>query len=158
MQEKVATYLEEQERKRLEKQQIAREKILMELGLQEKVYQPEGEPDDYRKYPCMEPDGRRFRYVPVSVTEEEWEAIQRSRAEDDLGKRWKNPVSKLLGTAARVFFIGGIVLGILMFLYVWISGNLLTGIMAAVDICAPAAMCWLVLLTLAEIIRLLDKP
>ena len=74
------------------------------------------------------------------------------------GKRWKNPISKLLGTAARVFFIGGIVLGILMFLYGWISGNLLTGIMAAVDICAPAAMCWLVLLTLAEIIRLLDKP
>ena len=64
---------------------------------------------------------------------------------------------KRLGTAARVFFIGGIVLGIFVFLYGWAGDSLLTGIMAAVDICAPAAMCWLVLLTLAEIIRLLDK-
>ena len=73
MHEKVAAYLEQQRGK----EAAFRAKKLMELGICQRVYMPEGAKftaDMAQEYPHEE-DGRRFRVEPVPVTDEEWAAI-----------------------------------------------------------------------------------
>ena len=172
MQEKVLEYLEEQRRKQEEKKTVAeqwekeeRESRLLELGLWTAEYAPEGEETKEIKnaYPLRDETGRHYKKVAISVTEEEWVAIRAAAAEDSnvekvkaFGERWRNPVSRILWRAALVLFIGG---GVLALLSVFLLGAMagVASLLSAIGIVVAAGMGGLVLMSLAEIIQLLDK-
>lgn len=84
MHEKVREFLE-QNRRGVEKAEAeSREKAMIQLGLWEAEYAPEGSTDLLR-YP--ERDGERpYRKVPVPVTEEEWAEIRRCAVQDKANK------------------------------------------------------------------------
>ena len=173
MQEKVLEYLEEQRRKREEKKTVAekwekeeRESKLLELGLWTAEYAPEGEETKAIRnaYPQRDETGRHYRKVAISVTEEEWAAIQAAAAADSdiakvkaFGERWKNPVSRILWLTAVVFFMGGGILACLCLLFVVLYNGGWEALMGAVRVVFLGGMGGLALMSAAEIIQLLDK-
>ena len=173
MQEKVLEYLEEQCRKQEEKKTVAeqwakeeRESRLLELGLWTAEYAPEGEETKEIKnaYPLRDETGRHYKKVAISVTEEEWTAIQAAAAQDSgmekvkaFGERWRNPVSRILWLVALVFFIGGGILALLCLLYVTAYGGFWVALMTVVRVVFLAGIAGLILMSVAEIIQLLDK-
>ncbi len=148
MNEKVAAYLEEQRKKTRE----ARGRKLVELGLWEKVFDPE-EKGYSEEYPESE-DGKFYRKAPVEVTDEEWADICRYAG----GSPARNPVSRALRVIAMCIYIGGGVIGLLLCLYVVASyGGFLAGIFQAGSMWVSAAIFGTVMLGLSEVIRLLDR-
>lgn len=150
MQTKVEEYLKTQREKKAKQELLEREKTLLRLGLWEPEY-PDSAAAPDGEYPCKDEEGRRYRRVPIAVSEEEWTEILRYEEEGlRPGSRRKNGVSRALWTAAMVFFIGGAVVGLLAAM----DAGLLP---VVVSIWGPAAVCGLVMLSLSEIIRLLDR-
>lgn len=150
MQTKVQEYLQAQREKKAEQERRVREKTLLKLGLWEPEYaRSAADPDG--EYPCKDEEGRRYRRVPIAVSDEEWAEIARYEEEGVLpGARRRNPVGRALWIAAMVLFIGGGTVGLLAAVD---AGPL----PVAVGIWVPAAVYGLVLLALSEIIRLLEK-
>ena len=173
MQERVLDYLETQRQKQAEKKSVAeqwakeeQESKLLELGLWTAEYAPEGEltKEIRTAYPQRDESGRHYRKVAISVTEEEWAAIQTAEAADSdiakvkaFGERWKNPVSRILWRVALAFFIGGGILACLCLLFVAAYGGFWTALMGAVRVVFLGGMGGLALMSAAEIIQLLDK-
>lgn len=123
MNEKVREFLEKERQEQLAAQQKEREETLLRLGLWEKEYAPE-EGDGHSQYTETDENGRRWRKVPVPVTEEEWAEIRRYAGRNRMSKwsiaLWIFGVI-FYGTAVYAFLVDAGLLSML----VWAAGGTL---------------------------------
>lgn len=99
MHEKVEAFLQEQRAREAGEDRAQQRETLLRLGLWEKEYAPEGAAD-LSGYKEQDETGRRWRKVPLSVTEEEWEQIRRYTLRERIHK-W----SVALGLFSGVFYL-----------------------------------------------------
>ena len=154
MHEKVAAYLEQQR----EKEAAYRAKKLMELGLCQRVYMPEGTKltaDMAQEYPHEE-DGRRFKVEPVSVTDEEWAAICGAMRQE-YGFRRRNPVCRALWVLGFALYFLGMAAGLLAFLSAARFEYYKLALFQMLGIWFSAAVLGTLVLGQSEIIRLLER-
>ena len=126
-----------QKRKELIKEQEeVKSRILIELGLYEKVYAPDNVENN--EYNCYEYDhlnqmSRYFKKVPIEVTDEEYEQIKKYAMQTEKNEsKHKNTIATILSVMAWIAYIAGFILGIVLgndfyndsfiMLIYWISG------------------------------------
>ena len=159
MYETMADYLAEQREKRAAQAERARQAKLVELGLYSMEYLPEETETTTEllmEYPCRDEAGRRYKKVPLPVTEEEWAELCRYEPRARLAAaRQTNPICRVLRLIAGIFYISGFVLGLLAAGYAATAG--VNGLFQMLSTWFSAAVSGTAFLALSEIIRLLDK-
>lgn len=153
MHEKVAEYLARQR----QKETAFREKKLVEMGLCQREYLPEGTKqtqDVVLEYPYTEGE-RRYKVVAIPVTDEEWEEIC---AHTDRGPvRRRNRVSQALWVFGILACIVGAGQGIWQFWYLRMRGDYGMALIQILILWVSAGVQGTLLLGISEIIRLLDR-
>lgn len=123
MHEKVREFLEKERQEQSAAERKEREEALLRLGLWEKEYEPE-EGDGFSQYTETDENGRRWRKVPVPVTEEEWAEIRRYAGRNRMNK-WSLALWIFGGifycTAVYAFLVDAGLLSML----VWAAGGTL---------------------------------
>lgn len=149
MHEKVAAYLEKKQQEENDRTQTARSARLLELGLYDTVFPPEGA--DAAEYPDFE-DGKRCRRVPVEVSDQEYEAICLAAEADSPALAEKKSRAGIV--AAVLFWIGVIAcaMGVILMMYAFGMGG---GLLAGLSSLLIYAVIGSVLLGLSEIVRAL---
>ncbi len=104
MNETVKNYLETKKKKCEEK----KAKKLVELGICEKIYSPDGEySSEYYLYD--EKEKKHYKKIPIEVTDEEYDEILKYSENAD--KKEYNIVARILKGIAWFFFVGGFIVG-----------------------------------------------
>ena len=153
MYEKVAEYLEQQRQKEL----ALRKKQLVEMGLCQREYLPEGTrqtQDVVQEYPYTEGE-RRYKVAAIPVTDEEWAEIC-AHADTKSGRR-RNPVSRALWVFGILAYAVGIIQGIWQYQNFEMYGDYITALVQMLILWISAGIQGTLLLGLSEVIRLLDR-
>jgi len=109
----VKEFLDSKKELELKNEMEEKEKVLIDLGLYEKVYSPD---DDYSvEYSWVEWDSeksknRYYKKVSVQVSDEEYEEIKKYSSNEV--KKEKNAIVTILTVVAWIMYIGGFILGI----------------------------------------------
>ena len=153
MHEKVAEYLDRQRQKEL----ALREKKLVEMGLCQREYLPEGTKqtqDVVLEYPYTEGE-RRYKVAAIPVTDEEWEEIC---AHGDQGPvRRRNRVSRALWVFGILAYVVGVIQGIWQYRNLEMYGDYIPALIQMLVLWISAGIQGTLLLGLSEVIRLLDR-
>lgn len=111
----VKEFLDTRKELELKNKMEEKEKVLIDLGLYEKVYSPD---DDYSvEYSWVEWDNelsknRYYKKVVVQVSDEEYEEIKKYSSKEV--KKEKNVIATILTVVAWIMYIGGFILGIVL--------------------------------------------
>ena len=123
MHEKVRAFLEKAQQEQSAGERKERKEVLLRLGLWEREYEPE-EGSGFSQYTETDENGRRWRKVPVPVTEEEWAEIRRYAERNRINKwsiaLWIFSVI-FYGTAVYAFLVDAGLLSMM----VWAAGGTL---------------------------------
>ena len=153
MHEKVAEYLTRQR----QKEQTVRQKKLVQMGLCEREYLPEGTKqtqDVVQEYPYTEGE-RRYKLAAIPVTDEEWEEIcAHANAESP---RRRNPASRALWVFGFLAYALGAVQGIWQYRNLEMYGDYVMALIQMLTLWISAGVQGTLLLGLSEVIRLLDR-
>lgn len=108
-----------QKRKELIKEQEeVKSRILIELGLYEKVYAPDNVENN--EYNCYEYDylnqmSRYFKKVPIEITDEEYEQIKKYTMQTEKNEsKHKNTIATILSVMAWIVYVSGFICGIVL--------------------------------------------
>lgn len=113
MNEKLKRFLDikkEEERKKYEDE---KEKILIELGLYEKVYSPDNSYNEeyyFSEWDSANSISKYYKKVPVEITNEEYLEVKKYSKKEEATVN--NPVYIALTAIAWIIFIGGFISGI----------------------------------------------
>ncbi len=113
MNEKLKRFLDikkEEERKKYEDE---KERILIELGLYEKVYSPDNSYNEeyyFSEWDSANSINRYYKKVPVEITDEEYFELKKYSKKEE--PPINNPIFTALTAIAWIIFIGGFIAGI----------------------------------------------
>lgn len=117
MNEKLKKFLDSKKDTKTQKYDETKQKILIDLGLYEKVYSPDNKPS--KEFSLYEWDSvnqvnKYYKKVPIEITDEEYQEIKKYVKEEEKKeeKVSNNPVATTLIFIAWVIFLGGFIAGV----------------------------------------------
>ncbi len=115
MNDKVKAFLDAKIDAEKKKYEEEKQKILIELGLCEKVYSPDNEYN--QEYSSSEWDNassayKYYKEVPIEITDEEYQKVKEYSKKEETKEN--NPIATLLTIIAWIVFAGGFIAGIVL--------------------------------------------
>ncbi len=161
MNDKVREFLTEKkvaEQKRYEKE---KQKVLIELGLFEKVYSPDNSRND--EFSIGEWDAtisktRYYKIVPIGITDEEYAEVKKYSKRPNTYE--KPLISTALAVIAWIILIGGLIAGISLGITIdrgYYSTDIEFSLVTAITYWFPSLVSGTLLLGFAEAINLLNS-
>ena len=117
MNEKLKKFLDSKKDTETQKYEEKKQKILIDLGLYEKVYSPDNKPSEefsIYEWDSVNQVNKYYKKVPIEITDEEYQEIKKYAKEEEKEEKEvsDNPVATALTFIAWVIFLVGFIAGL----------------------------------------------